>query len=77
MTRVDVHLRHLFQIAETQSQSAALTAALSKDVIVVAIGPVCTTALRAVGVIPHVQPAHPKMGPMVIALADYLELTGR
>jgi hypothetical protein len=24
-----------------------------------------------------VQPAHPKMGPMMIALADYYELTGR
>jgi len=35
------------------------------------------TALRAVGVIPHVQPAHPKMGPMMIALADYYELTER
>jgi len=24
-----------------------------------------------------VQPAHPKMGPMMVALADYFELTGR
>jgi hypothetical protein len=24
-----------------------------------------------------VQPAHPKMGPMLIALADYFELTAR
>jgi uroporphyrinogen-III synthase len=50
---------------------------LTSDVSVVAIGPVCASALRSVGVIPHVQPAHPKMGPMVAALADYFELTGR
>jgi hypothetical protein len=37
---------------------------------------VCASALRAYGVVPHVQPSHPKMGPMLIALADYFELTG-
>jgi uroporphyrinogen-III synthase len=39
------------------------------------IGPVCATALRANGVIPDVIPAHPKMGPLIAALADYVELT--
>jgi hypothetical protein len=38
---------------------------------------VCATALRSFGVIPHVQPSHPKMGPMMIALSDYFELTAR
>jgi uroporphyrinogen-III synthase len=72
-----IQIRHLFQVADRIGQSAALTRALTSDVIVVAIGPVCASALRSVGVIPHVQPAHPKMGPMVAALADYFELTGR
>ena len=72
-----IQCRHLFQIAETLGQSRALTDALNAKVVVAAVGPVCASALRAFGVIPHVQPPHPKMGPMLVALADYFELTGR
>ena len=72
-----IQCRHLFQIAETLGQSRALTEALNAKVVVAAVGPVCASALRSFGVIPHVQPAHPKMGPMMLALADYFELTGR
>jgi uroporphyrinogen-III synthase len=72
-----IQIRHLFAIAERRGQSAALVEALNRHAVVAAVGPVCASALRSFGVIPHVQPAHPKMGPMVLALADYLELTGR
>ena len=72
-----IQCRHLFQVAGTLGKSRALTEALNARVVVAAVGPVCASALRAVGVIPHVQPAHPKMGPMMIALADYYELTDR
>jgi uroporphyrinogen-III synthase len=72
-----IQCRHLFQIAETLGRSGALTEALNTKVVVAAVGPVCASALRSLGVIPHVQPAHPKMGPMMVALADYFELTGR
>ncbi len=72
-----IQCRHLFQIAGRAGKSAALTDALNTKVVVAAVGPVCATALRAFGVVPHVQPAHPKMGPMMLALADYYELTGR
>ena len=72
-----VQCRHLFEIAGRLGKSQALTDALNTRVVVAAVGPVCASALRAVCVIPHVQPAHPKMGPMMIALADYYELTGR
>lgn len=72
-----IQVRHLFAIAERRGRVPALVEALNRQVIVAAVGPVCASALRSVGVIPHVQPAHPKMGPMVLALADYLELTGR
>ena len=72
-----VQCRHLFEIAGRLGKRQALTDALNARVVVAAVGPVCASALRAVGVIPHVQPAHPKMGPMMIALADYYELTGR
>jgi uroporphyrinogen-III synthase len=72
-----IQCRHLFQIAETLGRSGALTEALNAKVVVAAVGPVCASALRSFGVIPHVQPPHPKMGPMMVALADYFELTGR
>jgi len=72
-----IQCRHLFQIAGAMGKSAALTDALNGKVVVAAVGPVCASALRSFGVIPHVQPPHPKMGPMIIALADYFELTGR
>ena len=72
-----IQSRHLFQVAASIGKIRELTEALNARVVVAAVGPVCAAALRAVGVIPHVQPAHPKMGPMMIALADYYELTDR
>jgi uroporphyrinogen-III synthase len=72
-----IQCRHLFQVASRLGKDRALTDALNANVVVAAVGPVCATALREAGVIPHVQPAHPKMGPMMIALADYYELTDR
>jgi uroporphyrinogen-III synthase len=72
-----IQIRHLFQIADSLDQRSALADALNRKVVVAAVGPVCATALRSFGVIPHVQPSHPKMGPMMIALADYFDLTAR
>ena len=72
-----IQIRHLFQIAEKLGRSMALAEALSRNVVVAAVGPVCASALRSYGVVPHVQPSHPKMGPMLLALSDYFELTSR
>jgi len=72
-----IQIRHLFQIADTLDRRSALADALNRKVVVAAVGPVCAAALRSFGVIPHVQPSHPKMGPMMIALADYFDLTAR
>jgi uroporphyrinogen-III synthase len=72
-----IQIRHLFLIADRLGRSEELTDALSRNVVVAAVGPVCASALRARGVVPHVQPSHPKMGPMLIALGDYFELTGQ
>jgi len=69
-----VQCRHLFQVAADLGKSEDLVDALSSKVIVAAIGPVCAAALKALGVTPRVLPAHPKMGPMIAALADYFEL---
>jgi uroporphyrinogen-III synthase len=72
-----IQIRHLFEIADKLAKRSALVDALNRKTIVAAVGPVCATALRSYGVIPHVQPSHPKMGPMMLALSDYFELTGR
>jgi uroporphyrinogen-III synthase len=72
-----IQIRHLFQVAERIGRTRALADALSRNVVVAAVGPVCASALRSYGVVPHVQPSHPKMGPMLLALADYFELTSR
>lgn len=72
-----IQIRHVFQIADRLGNSQTLADALTRKVVVAAVGPVCATALRSHGVVPHVQPSHPKMGPMLRALADYFELTSR
>jgi uroporphyrinogen-III synthase len=70
-----IQIRHLFQVAERIGRASALREALNTKVIVAAVGPVCVSALRSHGVIPRVEPAHPKMGPMILALVDYFDLT--
>ena len=72
-----IQVRHLFEIAARHGKQSALADALSRKTVVAAVGPVCATALRSFGVVPHVQPSHPKMGPMLLALSDYFDLTAR
>ena len=62
---------NLFRIAEQVGLLDELRGALSSGVVVASVGPVCTRALREHGVEPHVEPVNPKMGPLVLALADY------
>jgi len=70
-----IQVKHLFAVAETLKLAQPLRDALNDDIIVATVGPVCADALRAAGVTPDVEPADPKMGPLLIALADYIELT--
>jgi uroporphyrinogen-III synthase len=70
-----IQVRNLFAVADAMGKAPALAAALNADVIVAVVGPVCAEALKEVGVAPDVQPADPKMGPLLAALADYIELT--
>jgi len=70
-----VQVKNLFAVATEMGVSERVASALNEDVVVAAVGPVCADALKQVGVVPDVQPADPKMGPLLIALADYLELT--
>ncbi|MBI3493929.1 MAG: uroporphyrinogen-III synthase [Acidobacteria bacterium] len=68
-----VQCRHLFEVAAKLGTAEALARVLNDHTIVAVIGPVCAAALRAQGVTPDVIPAHPKMGPLIAALADYVE----
>ncbi len=64
---------NLFRIAEQVGLADELRDALSSGVVVASVGPVCTRALREHGVEPHVEPVNPKMGPLVLALADHFD----
>jgi uroporphyrinogen-III synthase len=70
-----IQARHLFQLATEAGKEVELRESLKK-MIVASVGPTCTSVLRSLGVAPDVEPIHPKMGPMVLALADYLERVG-
>lgn len=66
-----VHL--LFAAAEDHDQGEALQAALNDPrVLVAAVGPVSAEAVEAHGVRVDLQPEHPKMGHLVLALAQAL-----
>ena len=67
-----VQIRHLLAIADRTGSRGRLTDALNTLTVVAAVGPTCAGALEAAGVRARVVPRHPKMGPMVLALADHL-----
>ena len=66
-------VRHLFQVADQIGLKDALKDALRDRIVVAPVGPVCVRALAQEGIIPHVVPQHPKMGPLVLALAEYFD----
>jgi uroporphyrinogen-III synthase len=70
-----IQVRNLFAIAAEMGLAEETRAALNSAIIVAAVGPVCAEALKQERVLPDVQPADPKMGPLLMALADYIELT--
>jgi uroporphyrinogen-III synthase len=72
-----VQFRHLMSVAEALHLERELVRALNENVVVAAVGPTCSAVLRAYGVRVQVQPDHPKMGPLVIALMRHLELGSR
>ncbi len=72
-----VQIRHLFLVAERLGLKDSLKKALSSTMVVGTVGPVCVQALAKEGIAPHVTPIHPKMGPLVLALAEYFESNGQ
>ncbi|HEU4388300.1 MAG TPA: uroporphyrinogen-III synthase, partial [Blastocatellia bacterium] len=71
-----VQIRHLFKVAIDRGMANDLRKALNDRVIVASVGPTCTSTLKSFQVNPRVEPEHPKMGPMVLALAAYVEREG-
>jgi uroporphyrinogen-III synthase len=66
-----VQWKHLHRVASGLGLADAVVEALNTNVIVAAVGPICSTALAEAGVRPRVVPHNPKMGPLVAALAQY------
>ncbi len=65
-------VRNLFQIAEAHHVRESLQRSLNERIIVVAVGPPTGKALAENGVHADVMPEVYKMGPMVMALEDYV-----
>lgn len=70
-----IQARHLFQIAESMGQADSLRQGLNQQTATASIGPTCSETLRSLGVEPRVEPEHPKMGPLVLALDRYFTET--
>jgi uroporphyrinogen-III synthase len=61
---------HLLQVAAKEGREADLRAALAKSVIVASVGPTTTETLRANDLPVDIEPEHPKMGHLAVALAN-------
>ncbi|MCS7235970.1 MAG: uroporphyrinogen-III synthase [Armatimonadota bacterium] len=62
---------HLFAVAEQQGLHTALREALNGPVVVAAVGPTSQRTLESFGVRVTLTPEHPKMRPLVAALASH------
>lgn len=61
-------VEHLFQVAGAEA-AGPLRAALARRVVA-SVGPICSAALARHGIGVDIEPAHPKMGALVVALAE-------
>jgi uroporphyrinogen-III synthase len=66
---------NLFHVAELEGVDDRLAGWLGTRTEVAAVGPVCSAALRARDVPVRVEPARPKMVPLVRALCDHVAAT--
>jgi uroporphyrinogen-III synthase len=71
-----IQFRHLYQVAERLELERELVHALNEHVVVGAVGPTCRAILEVYGIKPSVEPEHPKMGPLVMALMRHLDAHG-
>ncbi|PYS49194.1 MAG: uroporphyrinogen III synthase HEM4 [Acidobacteria bacterium] len=69
-------VRMLFDIASELRLSTDLERALKNGVIIASIGEVTNRALAMRGLVPHVVPKQPKMGPMAQAVGEFFAKLG-
>ena len=62
---------NLIEIAAAAGREDALRNSLAGPVAVASVGPVCTRKLRECGINVDVEPEHPHMGNLVLAVAEY------
>ena len=62
---------NLLAIAEQAGRADRLRASLANGVAIASVGPVCTRKLQEYGIRVDVEPGHPHMGSLVLAIADY------
>jgi len=79
-----VQIQHVFQVAEQMGTGVGAIPATKtsagrhesplhkafKKIVVASVGPDCTEALRSHGIEPDIEPESPKMGPLVLAMAE-------
>lgn len=63
-------VEHVMKIAGEMDLSDAVKEAMSRSVVA-SIGPVCSEVLRRNGLPVHLEPEHPKMGHLVVAVAKH------
>ena len=62
---------NLLAIAASAGREDSLRACLEGRVAVASVGPVCTRKLQESGITVNIEPEHPHMGNLVLAVADY------
>jgi uroporphyrinogen-III synthase len=70
-----VQIRHLVEIAARSGRTTALVDALNRRTATASIGPTCSAALVERGIVPHIEPARPKLGPLVEQVIAHLAST--
>jgi uroporphyrinogen-III synthase len=63
-----VQVTHLLQVAQQQGASDRLRAGFAR-VVIASVGPLTTEALVAQGLPPDIEPEHPKLGHLMVALS--------
>jgi uroporphyrinogen-III synthase len=64
-----VQIEHFLEFVEQRNQREQAIEALRR-VFICSIGPDCTESLRECGLVPHLEPSHPKMGNLVHEAAE-------
>jgi uroporphyrinogen-III synthase len=71
-----VQVRHFLEVAARSEREAPLIEALNAWTVTASIGPTCSAALVARGITPRIEPARPKLGPLVERVVQYLAVEG-